>query len=128
MSEVTVLLNSMDGMMELPRSYLDKQLQLLATSAYPDMTYPVHATLWDQYVRMAGDMATNLLQTYKKVITEVLIGFASKGSQEKEIYLFCSLRVFDCCDGIGKKSVFFLDIGDELVVDVGSMRVRQDWD
>ncbi|KAK1367673.1 hypothetical protein POM88_033765 [Heracleum sosnowskyi] len=51
-----------------------------------------------------------------------------KGSQEKEIYWFCSLRVFDCCDGIGKKSVFFPDIGDELVVDVGSMRVSQDWD
>ncbi|KAK1367770.1 Increased DNA methylation 1 [Heracleum sosnowskyi] len=36
--------------------------------------------------------------------------------------------VFDCCDGVGKRSVFFPDIGDELVVDVGSMRVSQDWD
>ncbi|KAL8105495.1 hypothetical protein AgCh_029327 [Apium graveolens] len=70
MREMTVLVNSMDGMTEVPRSYLDEQLRLLATGAYPYRTNPIQAALWDQYVQLAGDMAANLLQTYNKVITE----------------------------------------------------------
>lgn len=71
MSEVTLLVNSMEGMSEVPRSYLDEQLRLLATGAYPDRTDPIQVALWDQYVQLAGDMAVNLLQTYNKVIIEV---------------------------------------------------------
>lgn len=106
MREVTVLVNSLDGMTEVPRSYLDEQLRLLATGAYPDRTNPIQAALWDQYVQLAGDMAANLLQTYNKVITEVNL-FCS-GVTSLANHLFFLAIFFTICSGVTRSVYYFI--------------------
>ncbi|RDX95820.1 Increased DNA methylation 1, partial [Mucuna pruriens] len=36
--------------------------------------------------------------------------------------------VFDHCDGMEKRSVFFPDLGDEMQVEIHHLRITQDWD
>ncbi|KAK7305415.1 hypothetical protein VNO77_43321 [Canavalia gladiata] len=36
--------------------------------------------------------------------------------------------IFDQCDGMDKRSVFFPDLGDEMQVEIQQLRITQDWD
>ncbi|XP_017434654.2 uncharacterized protein LOC108341489 isoform X1 [Vigna angularis] len=36
--------------------------------------------------------------------------------------------IFDYCDGMDKRSVFFPDLGDEIPVEIHQLRITQDWD
>lgn len=72
MTEVTNMVEALDEI-EVTRARLEKEVQKLATRAYPNKDDPASKILWEEYIRIAAQMTSPLFERYKKVIIEVII-------------------------------------------------------
>ncbi|KAK1364622.1 hypothetical protein POM88_040183 [Heracleum sosnowskyi] len=70
LNEVTDMVQSMDGIEEVPRSHLDEELQKLVDGAYPSKDEPTQRVLWDQYLKIATNLTASLFGRFKKVVVE----------------------------------------------------------
>lgn len=72
LNEVTDLVQTMDGIDEIPRSRLNEELKKLGDIAYPSKDDPVQSGLRDQYIKIAASLTTSLFGRLKKAIIEVI--------------------------------------------------------
>lgn len=72
MTEVTNMVEALDEIV-VTRVRLEKEVQKLATRAYPNKDDPASKILWEEYIRIVAQMTSPLFERYKKVIIEVII-------------------------------------------------------
>ncbi|KAK1401212.1 hypothetical protein POM88_000817 [Heracleum sosnowskyi] len=70
LNDVTDMVQTMDGVDEVPSSGLDEELRKLADGAYPSKDDPTQLVFWDQYMKIAKNLAASLFERCKKVVIE----------------------------------------------------------
>ncbi|KAK1382077.1 hypothetical protein POM88_019812 [Heracleum sosnowskyi] len=70
LNDVTDMVQTMNGVDEVPRSRLDEELRKLADGAYPSKDDPTQLVFWDQYMKIATNLTASLFGRCKKVVIE----------------------------------------------------------
>ncbi|KAK1395535.1 hypothetical protein POM88_005398 [Heracleum sosnowskyi] len=70
LNDVTDMVQTMNGVDEVPRSRLDEELRKLADGAYPSKDDPTQLVFWDQYMKIATNLTASLFERCKKVVIE----------------------------------------------------------
>ena len=73
LNEVTDMVQSMDGIDEVPRARLDEELQKLVDDAYPNKNDPSQLVLWNQYFKISKTLTVSLFQRSKKLLLRYFV-------------------------------------------------------
>ncbi|KAL8157438.1 hypothetical protein AgCh_002221 [Apium graveolens] len=72
LSEVSIMVKSLEGIDGVVRAELNEMMEKLATVAFPDKTGHVQQSSRDQYMRIRSEIIDQVMRNFEKVIVDVI--------------------------------------------------------